>query len=120
ELSIRHLRRSRAYSLSGGERRRLEITRALVTRPKFMLLDEPFSGVDPIAVGELQGFIRQLRGRGIGVLLTDHNVRETIRICDHVCIISEGRVLKYGTPAEVVADPVVRATYLGTDFRMPE
>jgi len=120
EYGLSKLAPQKAYTLSGGEMRRLEICRAMITNPTIILLDEPFSGVDPIAVGELQGFIRQLRGRGIGVLLTDHNVRETIRICDHVCIISEGRVLKYGTPAEVVADPVVRATYLGTDFRMPE
>ena len=120
EYGLLKLAPQKAYTLSGGETRRLEICRAMITNPSIILLDEPFSGVDPIAVGELQGFIRQLRERKIGVLLTDHNVRETIAICDRVYIISDGRVLKSGTPAEVVADPLVREKYLGTDFKMPE
>jgi lipopolysaccharide export system ATP-binding protein len=120
EYGLSRLAPQKAFTLSGGETRRLEICRAMLTNPSIILLDEPFSGVDPIAVRELQGFITQLRARQIGVLLTDHNVRETIRICDRVCIISEGRVLRYGTPAEVVADPAVRENYLGTDFRMSE
>jgi lipopolysaccharide export system ATP-binding protein len=120
EYGLSRLAPQKAYTLSGGETRRLEICRAMLTNPSIILLDEPFSGVDPIAVGELQGFIRQLRDRQIGVLLTDHNVRETLRICSRAYIIDEGRVLKHGTPAEIVADPVVRARYLGTDFRMPE
>jgi lipopolysaccharide export system ATP-binding protein len=120
EYGLAKLAPQKAYTLSGGETRRLEICRAMLTNPSIILLDEPFSGVDPIAVGELQGFIRQLRDRQIGVLLTDHNVRETLKICNRAYIIDEGRVLKDGPPAEIVADPVVRARYLGTDFRMPE
>jgi lipopolysaccharide export system ATP-binding protein len=107
-----------AHTLSGGEKRRLEICRAMVTRPSIMLLDEPFSGVDPIAVNELQGFIRQLKESGMGVLLTDHNVRETLSICDRAYIINEGRVLKGGTPAEILTDPLVREKYLGNNFQM--
>jgi lipopolysaccharide export system ATP-binding protein len=120
EYGLARLARQKAFTLSGGETRRLEICRAMLTNPAIVLLDEPFSGVDPIAVRELQGFITQLRDRKIGVLLTDHNVRETLIICNRAYIIDEGRVLKTGTPAEIVADPVVRQKYLGTDFRMPE
>jgi lipopolysaccharide export system ATP-binding protein len=118
EYGLSKLGRQRAYTLSGGETRRLEICRAMITNPSIILLDEPFSGVDPIAVSELQGFIRQLRGRAIGILLTDHNVPETLRICDRAYIIDEGHVLKTGPPAEIVEDPLVRERYLGANFRM--
>ena len=118
ELSIKHLRANKAYSLSGGERRRLEITRALVTQPRFMMLDEPFAGVDPIAVHDIQGIVASLKDRGIGVLITDHNVRETLGICDRAYIISEGRVLAEGTPHEIVDNADVRKVYLGEHFRM--
>src|SRR6185436_5167332 len=117
EYGLTKVSSQKAYTLSGGETRRLEICRAMITNPSILMLDEPFSGVDPIAVGELQGFIRGLRGRNIGVLLTDHNVRETLNVCDRAYIIHEGKVLKNGTPDEVAADPHVRAIYLGTDFR---
>ncbi|HLY11284.1 MAG TPA: LPS export ABC transporter ATP-binding protein [Planctomycetota bacterium] len=118
EYGLTKISRQKAYTLSGGETRRLEICRAMITNPSILMLDEPFSGVDPIAVGELQGFIRGLRDRGIGVLLTDHNVRETLTVCDRSYIINEGKVLKTGTPAEIEADPLVRQTYLGENFRM--
>ena len=118
ELQIGHLRNNPALSLSGGERRRVEIARALATQPRFILLDEPFAGVDPIAVLEIQRIIGFLRARGIGVLITDHNVRETLGICDHACIISDGRVLAQGTPAEIVHNADVRRVYLGEHFRM--
>jgi lipopolysaccharide export system ATP-binding protein len=118
EYGLTKLSKQKAYTLSGGETRRLEICRAMVTNPSILLLDEPFSGVDPIAVGELQGFIRALRDKGIGVLLTDHNVRETLNVCDRAYIINEGKVLKQGPPAEIEADPLVRQTYLGQNFRM--
>lgn len=118
EYGLLKLAPQKAFTLSGGETRRLEICRAMLTNPSIILLDEPFSGVDPIAVGELQGFIRQLRDRQIGVLLTDHNVRETLKICTRAYIIDAGRVLKHGPPAEIVADPLVREKYLGTDFQM--
>jgi lipopolysaccharide export system ATP-binding protein len=118
DLSIEKLRASPAPALSGGERRRVEIARALATQPRFILLDEPFAGIDPIAVIEIQRIIGFLSARGIGVLITDHNVRETLGICDRAYIISEGRVLAEGTPHEIVENPDVRKVYLGEHFRM--
>ncbi len=118
DLNIGHLRKHPALSLSGGERRRLEIARALATRPEFILLDEPFAGVDPIAVLDIQRIIRFLKERGIGVLITDHNVRETLGICDRAYIISEGTVLASGHPEEIVYNDRVRQVYLGENFRM--
>jgi lipopolysaccharide export system ATP-binding protein len=118
ELNIAHLRKHTALSLSGGERRRLEIARALGTKPVFILLDEPFAGVDPIAVLDIQRIIRFLKERGIGVLITDHNVRETLGICDHAYIINEGAVLAAGRPDEIVYNESVRRVYLGENFRL--
>jgi lipopolysaccharide export system ATP-binding protein len=118
ELRVDHLRDSPAPALSGGERRRVEIARALATRPRFILLDEPFAGIDPIAVLEIQHIIGFLKSRGIGVLITDHNVRETLGICDHAYIISDGHVLASGTTAEIVENAEVRRVYLGENFRM--
>ena len=118
DLAIAKLRDSPAPALSGGERRRVEIARALATQPRFILLDEPFAGVDPIAVIEIQKIIQFLRSRNIGVLITDHNVRETLGICDRAYIISEGSVLAEGTPQEIVANAEVRKVYLGENFRM--
>ena len=118
ELQISHLRSNPAMSLSGGERRRVEIARALASQPKFILLDEPFAGVDPIAVGEIQRIVRFLKDRQIGVLITDHSVRETLGICDHAYIISEGKVLAAGKPSEIIDNEAVRKVYLGENFRM--
>jgi len=118
ELSIAHLAKIKAHALSGGERRRLEITRALVISPAFMLLDEPFAGIDPIAVLDIQNIVQQLRERGIGVLITDHNVRETLGICDRAYIMNEGAILEEGAPAHIAASRQAREIYLGEQFRL--
>jgi lipopolysaccharide export system ATP-binding protein len=118
ELGVRHLSDVKAFSLSGGERRRVEIARALVNSPSFILLDEPFSGIDPIAVGDIQDIVLGLKDRGIGILVTDHNVGATLGICDRAYIIDNGRILETGTPAEITASPRVREVYLGEKFRM--
>jgi lipopolysaccharide export system ATP-binding protein len=118
ELNISHLARSKAYTLSGGERRRLEITRALVTNPSFLLLDEPFSGIDPIVVAEAQGIIKDLKKRGLGILLTDHNVRETLSIVDRAYLVAEGRIMIAGSAQDLINDPKTRKVYLGENFSM--
>jgi lipopolysaccharide export system ATP-binding protein len=118
ELGLGHLAAQRAYTLSGGERRRLEITRALATKPRFMLLDEPFSGVDPISVADVQNIVRDLKKKGIGVLITDHNVRETLSIVDRAYMIVEGSVQVEGSAEKILNDPVCRKRYLGEDFSM--
>ena len=118
ELHVGHIRNNSAASLSGGERRRVEIARALATDPRFILLDEPFAGVDPIAVLDIQKIIRFLKERGIGVLITDHNVRETLGICDHAYILNEGSVLAAGRPDEIIYNENVRKVYLGENFRL--
>lgn len=118
ELNIAHLAKSKAYTLSGGERRRLEITRALVTNPSFLLLDEPFSGIDPIVVAEAQDIIRTLKERGLGILLTDHNVRETLSITDRAYLIAEGKVLISGTADDLINDAKAKELYLGEAFQM--
>ena len=118
EFSISHLRHSPAVALSGGERRRVEIARALAAKPQFMLLDEPFAGIDPIAISDIRNLVRQLTARGIGVLITDHNVRETLELIDSALIIHEGQVLTHGTPDEIVSNADVRRYYLGADFSL--
>lgn len=118
EFNITRLRKSPSIALSGGERRRVEIARALATRPNYMLLDEPFAGIDPIAVGDIQDLVRHLTNRGIGVLITDHNVRETLGLTDRAYIVYAGEILTEGTPDEIVADPDVRRLYLGEEFRL--
>jgi lipopolysaccharide export system ATP-binding protein len=118
ELGLAEKAGRRGDTLSGGERRRVEITRALVLDPKFMLLDEPFAGIDPIAVIDIQKIIEQLKTRGIGVIITDHNVRETLSICDHAYIIKDGRIIREGAPQEIAEDPQVREIYLGENFRL--
>ena len=118
EFAISHLRHTPAVALSGGERRRVEIARALATRPAFMLLDEPFAGIDPIAIGDIRDLVRHLTDRGIGVLITDHNVRETLELIDRALIIHEGQVLMEGTPEEIVANEDVRRLYLGDSFSL--
>ena len=118
ELGIEHLRKSKAYMLSGGERRRLEIARALVTKPRFMLLDEPFSGIDPIAVQDIQSIVAGLKAKGLGLLITDHNVRETLSITDRSYIMAEGRILVSGKPEELANNPLAREAYLGERFSL--
>jgi lipopolysaccharide export system ATP-binding protein len=118
ELNIAHLAKAKAYTLSGGERRRLEITRALVTNPSFLLLDEPFSGIDPIVVAEAQEIIKDLKSRGLGILVTDHNVRETLSITDRAYLIAEGRILISGTADDLINDEEARKIYLGEKFKM--
>jgi len=118
ELQIAHIAKSKGQSLSGGERRRVEITRALAANPRYMLLDEPFAGIDPISVDEIQRIVRLLKERGIGILITDHNVRETLGICDRAYIMSDGGVLAKGSPEDVLANKQVREVYLGSKFRM--
>ena len=118
ELGVAHLAEQKGFSLSGGERRRVEIARALACHPRFILLDEPFAGVDPISVGEIQKIVKQLKDRNIGVLITDHNVQETLRICDHAYILNEGVVLAEGTPAVILGNEEVRNVYLGREFRL--
>jgi lipopolysaccharide export system ATP-binding protein len=118
EFGLRTVAGSYGYSLSGGERRRAEIARALTSEPRYMLLDEPFAGIDPIAVSDLQKVVTKLRGRGLGVLITDHNVRETLQITDRAYIISQGRIFRHGTPLELAADADVRRVYLGENFRL--
>jgi len=118
EFTISRLRKAPSIALSGGERRRCEIARALAGKPSFILLDEPFAGIDPIAVGDIQALVRQLTDRGIGVLITDHNVRETLGLVDRAYIIHSGRVLTEGSPAEIISNPDVRRVYLGEDFRL--
>ncbi len=117
-FSIGHIRKSRGYMLSGGERRRVEIARALVSKPSFLLLDEPFAGIDPIAVGEIQGLISDLKAMGLGILITDHNVRETLTITDRSYILSEGKILVHGTPEELIGNEIAKKVYLGEKFRL--
>ncbi len=118
ELKIDHLAKQKASSLSGGERRRLEITRALVSNPRFMLLDEPFAGIDPLALNDIKQIIRDLKGRGMGVIISDHNVRETLDICDSAYCINQGRIIESGSPEKIVNSEMARSCYLGEDFRL--
>jgi lipopolysaccharide export system ATP-binding protein len=116
ELSISHLAEQKALSLSGGERRRLEISRALVTEPRFMLLDEPFAGIDPLAINDIQQIIRQLKSRGLGVIISDHNVRETLNVCDRAYIINQGRIIEQGAPDDIVKSELARSVYSGREL----
>ena len=118
ELNIRHLAKQKASSLSGGERRRLEITRALVMEPRFMLLDEPFAGIDPLALNDIKQIIRQLKERGIGIIISDHNVRETLDVCDCAYCISQGEIIECGSPETIVCSEVARSVYLGENFNL--
>jgi lipopolysaccharide export system ATP-binding protein len=118
ELKIAHLAKQKASSLSGGERRRLEITRALVTQPRFMLLDEPFAGIDPLALNDIQQIIKQLKNKGLGIIISDHNVRETLTACDTAYIINEGKIIEQGPPKKIVESKIARSIYLGEDFNM--
>ena len=118
ELNIGHLAKQKAYSLSGGERRRLEITRALVTNPKFILLDEPFAGIDPMAISDIKQIVTGLKERGLGVLISDHNVRETLDVCDLAYIINEGEIIESGAPEKIAASEMVRSKYLGENFNL--
>ena len=118
ELGLGHVAQSKAYTLSGGERRRVEIARALATEPAFMLLDEPFAGIDPIAVSDIQAIIGKLRDSGIGILITDHNVRETLKITDRAYIINNGEIFRSGSPLELSNDPEVKRVYLGETFKL--
>jgi len=118
ELGIDHLADRRASGLSGGERRRLEISRALATEPSFMLLDEPFAGIDPLAVNDIKNIIRHLKDRGIGVLISDHNVRETLEVCDGAYILNDGIVIESGSPETIAASQIARRIYLGDEFRL--
>lgn len=118
ELGIAHLAKQKAISLSGGERRRLEISRALITNPRFMLLDEPFAGIDPLAINDIQQIIRQLKERGLGVIISDHNVRETLSACDTAYIINQGKIIEQGSPATIVKSDIARSVYLGDNFNL--
>ena len=118
DLKILHLAKQKASLLSGGERRRLEITRALVTNPRFMLLDEPFAGIDPLAINDIQQIIKQLKNRGLGIIITDHNVRETLNVCDRAYIISEGQNIEHGDPEKIVHSEIARSVYLGEHFNL--
>ena len=118
ELNIAHLAGQKATSLSGGERRRLEITRALVTEPRFMLLDEPFAGIDPLAIIDIQNIVRQLKSRGLGMIISDHNVRETLNVCDYAYIVGGGQIIEQGPPGDIVKSKVAKSVYLGENFNM--
>ena len=118
ELNIGHLAKQSASSLSGGERRRLEITRALVTKPRFMLLDEPFAGIDPLALNDIKQIIKHLKERGIGIIISDHNVRETLKVCDSAYIINQGKIIEFGPPEKIVNSQIARSVYLGDDFNL--
>ncbi len=118
ELNISHLAKQKALSLSGGERRRLEITRALITEPRFMLLDEPFAGIDPLALNDINQIIRKLKERGIGILISDHNVRETLNVCDSAYIINQGKIIEFGSPEKILNSKMARSVYLGHNFNL--
>ncbi len=118
DFRLTHIARTMGYALSGGERRRVEIARALVNKPVFLLLDEPFAGIDPIAVGDIQGIIAELKSRGIGILISDHNVRETLGVCDQAYIVNAGEMLEFGTPVQIAESPTAREIYLGESFRL--